>query len=376
MKIILVCFMHLDELPPMITALKILSKRYSILYIGVDDIKAEYRDAFGSNVRGINVLKIMQTERKGIIGKLGRFIYRIMYGLQLKKAGRIISDSYENGDLLWIHHEHTLMHLPHLSLPYLITMYELHPDLFKKCSKLKNRVKKAKMVVVPEYTRAAIVQACIGLSELPRIIPNKPYDYGEEEICILDNPMDDIVSSAHKENKKVILYSGIFLRERKLEPFIEAVGKLKENFVIVLVGRKSEYLEEILARYSYVKYLGFYNPPQHLAIIGKTDIGILTYVSDSGSINPVFCAPNKIWEYSKYGIPMICNDIPGLRFTVEYNKIGLCCDLNSIDSVCNALMRIYKEYDEFSQNASEYYKTVDIGKEIVRLVEDAWQNSL
>ena len=89
---------------------------------------------------------------------------------------------------------------------------------------------------------------------------------------------------------------------------------------MVLAGRESDYLKELLIKYPDVKYLGFTVPPKHLSIVKLADIGILTYVADSGSINPVFCAPNKIWEYAKYGIPMLCNDIPGLKYTVEYYR--------------------------------------------------------
>ncbi len=367
MKIILACFLHLDELPPMMTILKIISKKYDVLYIGVDNWSDSYKKLFGEKVTFINLLKQNVSNTDRLIDKIRNKIYWKTYHHYLRKCSSIIERNYTEGDLIWIHHEYSLMHMRKLDLPYYLTMYELHKDLFKDRCLLKERIKKAEKVIVPEYTRAAIVQACVGLDNLPAVIPNKPYDYEEKLTRLTNNPIDGMVERAHDEGKKIIIYSGIFLRERKLEPFIESVRKLKDKYIMVLIGRKSEYLEELLSRYPEVQYLGFYDPPAHLSVIEKADVGILTYVADCGSINPVFCAPNKIWEYAKYGMPMLCNDIPGLKYTVEYNHFGYCCDINSIDSICGALERIFDEYVQLSRNAKDYYATVDMEDIVLEL---------
>ena len=66
---------------------------------------------------------------------------------------------------------------------------------------------------------------------------------------------------------------------------------------------------------------------------------------------------------------MICNDIPGLKFTVEYNQMGLCCDLNSEDSIISALTDICCKYEVFSKNAFKFYESVDISKKILDFVD-------
>ena len=72
-------------------------------------------------------------------------------------------------------------------------------------------------------------------------------------------------------------------------------------------------------------------------------IGVLSYFPRSGSIgrtlNPLYCAPNKIFEYSKYGIPMISNDVPALR----YSYMEFHCATVSISSCC-------REDDEDEKN--------------------------
>lgn len=367
MKVIFVCFLRLDEIPPVMANLKVLSEEHEVLYIGIDGCTERYRDMFGRNVRFVNLLEGRKPYGKRR-NKLSAYLYWKRYYFFLRKAYAVITRNYKPGDLVWVHHEFTLMHFRRLELPYHLTMYELPDGLFKPECELKKRVRLAQKVVVPEYSRAAIVQACTGLKELPAVIPNKPYDYGEDMEALDDNPMEAIARDAHAQGKRVVLYSGIFLRERKLDTILEAVRKLSDKFVIVLVGGESEYLRELLNQYPEAAYLGFYPPPSHMPVIEKADIGILTYVADNGSINAVFCAPNKVWEYARYGMPMICNDIPGLKYTVEYNNFGFCCDINSVESICGALNRIDERYEELSENARGFYETVDIREEILKLV--------
>ena len=45
-------------------------------------------------------------------------------------------------------------------------------------------------------------------------------------------------------------------------------------------------------------------------------------------LNKAFCAPNKIYEFSGFGIPIIGNDIPGLKNTIGLNNAGKCVRLN------------------------------------------------
>ncbi len=362
MKIIIISFMHLDELPPVISLLKVLSNKFDVLYLGVDDYNNVYKKLFNDKVRFINVLPKINLNIINFWPRLKNALYRRIRKFYLKRSNRFILTNCNSDDLLWVQHEITLEYLKNLDIPYYFTMYELPKFLFQDNSKLKNKVKKSKKIIVPDYCRASIVQACLGLQNLPFILPNKPYEFELETTDSKKSIIEKIFEKEKTAGRRIVLYSGIFLRERKLEPFIDAINLMKDRFTLFLIGRKSEYLEELLNKYQNVKYLGFYTPPCHLSIIKKADIGILTYVADSGSINPVFCAPNKIWEYTKFGLPVLCNDIPGLKYSVEMNHFGYCCDINSTASICNYLDLIDKNYNQLSFNAKQYYSSIDINK--------------
>ena len=376
MKIIVACFLRLDELPPAVTFLKSLSNQYSnIVYYGIDDETETYNKLFNHRVHFKKVASPFIENVTNFKERLfNSYTWRINK-LRFYQAAKKICADYEDGDIVWILHEYTLFRLGREieQVPYNITMYEMSGYLFRDDDRSKARaarVTRAEKIVVPEYCRAAIVKACLNLKKQPYIIPNKPYEFNEEETRLADNPILSVVNKARAEGKQIVLYSGIFLRERKLDTIIQAVLRNPDKFVMVLIGRTSKYLEELLATYADVQYLGFVNPPQHLSMIQYADIGILTYVSDSRSINPVFCAPNKSWEYSKFGIPMLCNDIPGLRYSVEYNGIGYCCDIDDVDDIERKLLKIRENHNVLSQKAIEYYNSIDVDALIHNVLQD------
>ena len=363
MKIIMSCFLHLDELPPAMTLIKELTEQgYEIDYYGVDESSERLCSLFNHKVTFHKCAMEMEDQVPNLKVRIKNAIARRAIKLLYRRIAKQMEEAYVSGDVVWVLHEYTLEMLgPTIEkLPFYLTMYELPDDLFLPISALKERMKLAKKIIVPEYTRAAIVQACLGLVEMPYILPNKPYEFPADDYHLEENPIKALAEEAHRAGKKIILYSGIFLRERKLEPFIHAIMNHQDKYELLLIGRWSEYLEELLQNYPAIKYLGFVNPPKHLDMIRYADIGILTYVADAGSINPVFCAPNKTWEYAKFGIPMICNDIPGLKFTVEANRFGYCCDINNVTDIEQKLELICENYEEMTENSYCYYHTVDV----------------
>ena len=122
-------------------------------------------------------------------------------------------------------------------------------------------------------------------------------------------------------------------------------------------------------------HVPFIAPPFHLAVTAAADIGVLVYVSGGkssySSLNPVYCAPNKIWEYAKFGVPMIANDNPALEYEFNTNGIGYCAKELSNAEILAALEKIDAAYDEMSAKARVFYAQYDVKAEIERLLNDA-----
>lgn len=94
-------------------------------------------------------------------------------------------------------------------------------------------------------------------------------------------------------------------------------------------------------------------------------LGVLSYfpVSENYAdvINPIYCAPNKIFEYAKYGIPMISNDIPGLHYIYKEFRCGEAVEYPMApESIAKTIEKICDNIDAYRQGAKDYYDSVNI----------------
>ena len=79
-------------------------------------------------------------------------------------------------------------------------------------------------------------------------------------------------------------------------------------------------------------------------------------------MNNIFCAPNKIWEYAGFGIPMLGNNIPGLQSTIGASQAGICVDTDRVGEILNAIQAIDSEYEFYSKKALAFYHSVSINE--------------
>ena len=77
-------------------------------------------------------------------------------------------------------------------------------------------------------------------------------------------------------------------------------------------------------------------------------------------LNPIYCAPNKVYEYAMFGVPMLGNEIPGLNSSLENNGIGVCHKGDSADDIVRAILNIESNYKELSDNCRKFYQSDNI----------------
>ena len=103
--------------------------------------------------------------------------------------------------------------------------------------------------------------------------------------------------------------------------------------------------------------------PYHLEVTSHAFIGILIYAPVYGTftspLNSIYCAPNKLYEFSHFGIPMIGNNIPGLKYTIESYKMGCCLPFFNAESLKNAITDLTDNYETYAENARRFYDEDD-----------------
>ena len=349
-KVLFIYEKKLSELPPLITLIEALKlKGYSITII-VSEAEDVYSD---------KSVDFLEWEAKfKFNNKFTRAFNRLLWGKYFFRFRIPLLIKRENYDLVWViiaSNSDSLFYLKRKfnnGVNYLCSVFELNDTIPKILIRIEPLAKNASKVIVPEYNRANILRVWFKLEETPYVLPNRPISLP----ILSDSTVKEKLIAF--EGKKIILYQGHIQRGRNMEAICKAVDRL-DGFVFVLMGKSHDgYAEELVGKYKTTQHIGFFKPPLHLQFTSKAYIGIVTY--DYSSLNGVFCAPNKIWEYSGYGVPMICNDIPGLVYTVGLSKSGICIDTKDAEAIYQAINTINSNYNIFSNASKEFYDSSDV----------------
>ena len=297
-----------------------------------------------------------------------------------KRIRNTVKESMRTSDLLWTTTDVTVKILGNLVLDYkhvmqLMELIQYFPHFTKIKSlafPLDEYARKAHKVVVPDLDRAYIQQAWWNLPELPIILPNKPYSLETGE---LSSETLLALEKIKSEKRKVILYTGIITPERNIEDFAKALQGSKD-FVLYMIGRSpigENYIEQLLHNHPNIEYLGYHTAPAHLAFIQYAYIGLTPYVPTKSKLHPVinalYCAPNKIYEYSAFGVPMVGTNVLGLLRPFEQFGIGKCVKDMSPASILDSIQYIDAHHNEMNENCYKFFRKDDLNKIVHDILE-------
>mgnify|MGYP002607145695 FL=1 len=305
-----------------------------------------------------------------LIGKLKNWMeFRRNVNRQLNN----ISQSERENTLLWVGTAESAIPLYGVlqHYHYNLTMLELldgDKNKFKRTT-FGKLAKKAEAIVACEVTRAYIMKYWFGLKKLPYVMPNKPYELGTtknaEPSCDKTKQAIDVI-----RGKKFIIFQGIFQKVDYMKALATALSQMDSDYYIVLMGfdlYKTNAYEKLKKIYERVIELSSLPAPLHLEVTSHAQIGLVFY--DDFSLNQAFCAPNKIYEYSGFGIPMIANKIPGLENTVGKFNAGKCVEFES-KQLMKAIKEINDNYEQYSANSLSLYNAVDNESTINDIIRD------
>ena len=265
---------------------------------------------------------------------------------------------YDKDVLLWFGTAESILPLKGVieRRKYIISLLELLDDAPLKIRLLKNLAKNAIAITVCEETRGYIMRYWWNLKQLPFVFPNKPYNqitdrHHKSSIKETYDVINDI------KDKKVILYQGILQNSEEIIEIAKALNEMKKDYTLLLMGiDKYNSVNKIKSIYKNTKYISYIPAPYHLEVTSYAYMGIVFYRNDS--LNKVYCAPNKIYEYSGFGIPMLANNIPGLKNTIGSYGAAECIDLKK-ENIIESINKIESSYESYSKNAKRFFDNTD-----------------
>lgn len=373
MKILFIHRKQFHQRPPVVSAVQYLAELGYHPHVITTGISNEYRESFNNRGLGLTIIPFEYTKSL-IKNTLNGFIW----GARARKEIRRLSKDEEV--LLWIEGNYTFTSLGADFIneySHILQNQELFDLPTRKGRYVMKTLKKIMPTAVasfaPEYNRANIYRALLHLKETPFVLPNKPaFLPSKKDLGALREKYSDIVDKIN--GRKVILYQGNLTRERNLDYFIKACSQLDSNqYVTILLGKGTDVLNEYKKYDSNLIHVEYIPAPDYLFITSLAYIGIVSYTPDK--LNTIYCAPNKIFEYSAFGIPMLGNDIPGLKYTIEDAGCGIVCDDHSVEDIYDKINKLINNYQAMSSNATSFFNTVD-NKATIKIVMERTKRRL
>lgn len=375
MRVIVVYIGEIMHCPPALSLVQVLNDLdVDTILCAIGDDKKALRDSL-IDLKNVTI-EFVGENYKSSISLQKKFLR--MHEIR-KKLWSVIDRYYNDTTVIWVVSEGSLKHLGKriLGKNYIIHLLELNEGIYYISGNpilkmdYKRLAQNAKIVVEAEYNRAHITKAWWELKELPSIFPNKPYNVIQvnKNAEITSN---DYVNGILKKikDRKIILYQGNISKERPLEEYVRAVGELGEEYAfIMMINGENPYPE---LKYENFYCLPFIKPPFHLEVTSHAFIGILSYIpikNDYSILNTLYCAPNKVWEYAKFGIPMIGNDLPALReMFIEYGN-GICLPELKKQEIKKAILQIADKYANYSKASEQFFESVDLKKVVQGILD-------
>lgn len=352
----------LHTYPPCVTQIRLLNKAGVHVEVLFGSCKDTVTNIFDTENIPYKELKDERGKFSGVLDKINNY-YCFRRSLRKELRNRDLKDT-----IIWFGTAETLLTMKGAlsGIEYAVSLLELLDDRPFRMWLLKDLVRKAQFIVSCEETRAYIMRAWWKLKELPYVMPNKPYDNPQVFKEVTDS---DAISLLKKiGDKKIIIYQGIIKEKGILENIAKAINELPSDYVLLLMGADPENIIPEIKKITDRVYTGWVTAPNHLQVTSKAYIGLVYYKADS-SLNRAYCAPNKIYEYGAFGVPMLANDIPGLKNTVGSCGAAVCSNM-SVEEIVKSVHEITDKYELMQKASRSFYESTNIVKIMGRIIND------
>ena len=364
-SIIVACKESPERLPPVFSLLESLAKQHENVVLITSNTSQTSR----KNIEKLGINIYLSNERKSIKG-LSNIVEKGIDWIKFRNMFWKIRHKYKDIEKIWIATGDTAIAVGSsiYKEKYYLSLLELYDTQKIYLNLLKNYAQNASHVVTPEDARSAIFRYWFGLDYTPSVLPNKPLiNIKEKKLEIKDLDTKNKLKSI--EGKKLLLYQARMIR-MELFDVAEAIDKvLGKDYVLGIMGdiRDKKMFENLKKAHPDLLHFNYLEPPDHLAVTQRSYIGLLIYNFES--LNNIFCAPNKLWEFSCFGVPMITQEFPMLGQMLDKYGAGGTFPIGDYESIARIIKNIDKNYDHHSDGSLRLYNSFDFNGKVTEILE-------
>jgi len=131
------------------------------------------------------------------------------------------------------------------------------------------------------------------------------------------------------DNDRVYLYHGALIEDRGIELLIDVFKSIKNSnnhLVLVGFGSLAKLAKENASTFSNIHFREAMKKDRLYDFIKGADVG-LNLIANT-CLNHEYCLPNKLWDFLSLSIPVLVNDLEGMRMIIEEFQCGWCVEDN------------------------------------------------
>jgi len=183
----------------------------------------------------------------------------------------------------------------------------------------------ADLVVVPERNRGELIMNELGLANAPMIVLNCPLL--EPQHC--SDLLKSVFAVDDTAIEHVVIYQGALGPATCVKEMIEALSLWDRSIALAIFGHgEAAFGQELrtvaqrLGVEGRLHWGGRVSNEELKNYTGSADLGLVFY--QDMNLNTKYCAPNKLFEYMREGLPVVGSENPLLKEVIEGEGIGLC----------------------------------------------------
>jgi len=162
------------------------------------------------------------------------------------------------------------------------------------------------------------------------------------------------------EKHRIVLYCGQFVPYFQCSEIIQTVSGWPDDTVLIMhtwdqTALKTQYYKEMkqaasgLPVYFSTRYIAYDDLADAMS---SADIGLAFYEAVDRNYTEILFSSNKIGEYLKAGLGIICSDFPSVKQFVEEHDIGMAVPVHKLPK---AIRRISERIDSVRDNVLKCY---------------------
>ncbi len=193
--------------------------------------------------------------------------------------------------------------------------------IFYFCEKVS--IKHHQIVIAANKQRSQLMAEHYGLNILPVVVRNiTKITYNNS---IVSEVLEKYPELKKKSGDIHIVYMGDMNLSRGIGQIIDAIFLLPNNYKLILVGTGPDLAMiraiAIASTSDKLRIIGNIPNNDIQDVISTGDLGVIVY--SMIGLNNFYCSPNKIFEYTQAGLPVITTCQPPLKEMVEKYGIGV-----------------------------------------------------